>query len=1000
MSKTKNPIYSEPSSSSSEPGTQSSFSSSASSTQALSLFELRRDGVPAKDSDAWKATVEAFAPGYLKENLRHVYLQILASRPRFEDDKIRGISISMDGTLAADLGWLMEPVVDKHGDLYAKCKASVLKSGGSIVVCSDQLKISSGDGRVEIANFQKHLRSKTHSSLVSFALPASHSSKTDSATSESASSSSGLASSTSASASSVRETRAMKDDMLRDFGISTEKWYEALVEASVVDTRPWSEWDSVGKRNLLRLLKLPRMSEKIARDTFEAMYKRIEMRVRDEVKEMLIVRANTFEHDGVEYDWFARAWVTADGWKADNHVWTFESVIAHGFAFKSTQIPVGGKFEKSAPCLEPARVVIGLSYWAPADATTGDTDARSFASSSHAALLVKVMRPCFPDISRSVLGSGMDSTNGNRATMAHPPFTGALVLDCYQHVLDLCAKDLMATKKAGPTAPAVPLCPAFYAAATAAHKFSVLFKATDTRQTLLSKYQLHVGIKTPLATKTTSLTRFAAVFMQMDRIYQLIPAIVVMRAAAEKYVTAAASAASTSAASSQVDPPDYGLVKLGSKNGVGEFLTLATDVLSHQLVYEGLLGFSGLLQTIIAAAGSETDYTASSIRWCTRELWEFCSRERAMLSKVAVRPIFEFFQNSMIERLLPLADVGLITSPLDASRHPRRPAPGEEFFQTKETAFKIAAERDDWTNAATLLDPASFDPKLSLRLTDAASFLARKILVPAMVRKTAPLEGDSAGAPTATSTASEAAKSKKDYDARVAAVRVELEARRASSDYGSDDTMWEIYVNMEIEKIAKPKMSASAASAAATAAMEDTPMSLEESIGAKLLEELRELVKYYMTMKVEKLREIYGSPLKPNLARKQFWPSKENTFPLLFFCACQMLPVPATSCSNERSHVPAARICSKARAAIKPDSVEKLTIAYFNLRDRLKKVSLAPGTCDDDIEDSAIDVAIESACGPDGDEADVLLLEDAPSAKRSRMSNSSSSAAVDDDDDD
>ncbi len=50
-------------------------------------------------------------------------------------------------------------------------------------------------------------------------------------------------------------------------------------------------------------------------------------------------------------------------------------------------------------------------------------------------------------------------------------------------------------------------------------------------------------------------------------------------------------------------------------------------------------------------------------------------------------------------------------------------------------------------------------------------------------------------------------------------------------------------------------------------------------------------------------------------------------------------------------------------AAIRPDYVEKLTIAYFNLRDWLKEVSLAPGTCDDDVEDSATDESAMRVCG-------------------------------------
>jgi hypothetical protein len=105
-----------------------------------------------------------------------------------------------------------------------------------------------------------------------------------------------------------------------------------------------------------------------------------------------------------------------------------------------------------------------------------------------------------------------------------------------------------------------------------------------------------------------------------------------------------------------------------------------------------------------------------------------------------------------------------------------------------------------------------------------------------------------------------------------------------------------------------------------------------------------------------------------------------------------MLPIPATSCSNERSHVPAARICSKARAAIKPDTVEKLTIAYFNLRDRVDEVSKAIGPSDD-VEDSRIDEAFENVFGSSVDDgAGVPAAGGGPGAarKRARPGNSAS----------
>jgi len=76
----------------------------------------------------------------------------------------------------------------------------------------------------------------------------------------------------------------------------------------------------------------------------------------------------------------------------------------------------------------------------------------------------------------------------------------------------------------------------------------------------------------------------------------------------------------------------------------------------------------------------------------------------------------------MIQRLLALADANMIVAPLDAALHPKMPAAGEDSFLSKETAFKHSVARDEWTNAATLLDPAAFCPSLHLNLDDAVSF--------------------------------------------------------------------------------------------------------------------------------------------------------------------------------------------------------------------------------------------------------------------------------------
>jgi uncharacterized protein (DUF1778 family) len=83
----------------------------------------------------------------------------------------------------------------------------------------------------------------------------------------------------------------------------------------------------------------------------------------------------------------------------------------------------------------------------------------------------------------------------------------------------------------------------------------------------------------------------------------------------------------------------------------------------------------------------------------------------------------------------------------------------------------------------------------------------------------------------------------------------------------------------------------------------------------------------------------FGEPLAPMLgaprcpARYAFWPSKKDDWPLLYFCAEIILAdCKLATATNERMHSPATRINSRLRARMKPDSVERLTMAYFYLR--------------------------------------------------------------------
>ena len=91
----------------------------------------------------------------------------------------------------------------------------------------------------------------------------------------------------------------------------------------------------------------------------------------------------------------------------------------------------------------------------------------------------------------------------------------------------------------------------------------------------------------------------------------------------------------------------------------------------------------------------------------------------------------------------------------------------------------------------------------------------------------------------------------------------------------------------------------------------------------------------------------YGHPLgKGPKARYEFWPSMKDRLPLLYFCAEALLAGSSNSTAfNERLHSPAALIFSKLRSSLKPDTIERLTLALFYVRERVK--AMLAGTTTD-----------------------------------------------------
>lgn len=83
---------------------------------------------------------------------------------------------------------------------------------------------------------------------------------------------------------------------------------------------------------------------------------------------------------------------------------------------------------------------------------------------------------------------------------------------------------------------------------------------------------------------------------------------------------------------------------------------------------------------------------------------------------------------------------------------------------------------------------------------------------------------------------------------------------------------------------------------------------------------------------------MYGDPLESgNKARYRFWHELKPQCPLLFEAAWALLVLPYTSTNNERGHSVSGRICEKLRGALKPSTIERLTLAYYFIPEAIKK---------------------------------------------------------------
>ena len=153
-----------------------------------------------------------------------------------------------------------------------------------------------------------------------------------------------------------------------------------------------------------------------------------------------------------------------------------------------------------------------------------------------------------------------------------------------------------------------------------------------------------------------------------------------------------------------------------------------------------------------------------------------------------------------------------------------------------------------------------------------------------------------------------------------------------------------------------------------------------------LHELILEVEAFFMEVHVPKTKgdNPYGDPLaaKGKSCRYSYWPSKRKVFPILYFCALQLLGGRCATVTNERIHSPATRITQGLRGCLKPKKTERLTLSFFFLREEVKalvaQIPPLPGLDPFDFDEAAVDklAGERYPAYKHDDEDDAILLEE------------------------
>jgi len=382
----------------------------------------------------------------------------------------------------------------------------------------------------------------------------------------------------------------------------------------------------------------------------------------------------------------------------------------------------------------------------------------------------------------------------------------------------------------------------------------------------------------------------------------------------------------------------------------------------------------------ICSLGSETAYTSGTLYDIWDVLWEATEKlhslEGTATQKKAQKSIAEGFQSSMLERL---ATCRISESFHDPGIH-AKPSFTEDNYPYDD--FLAKCKSDSRMFACMLLDPASFH-KATERCpvewkSDLEAFLYKDVLVPRVrVDPTfvAPPQGGADGADGAAKEGgADAVQGGGGKEAKEPTNRKELKAFiKSIQQRGKPRQMAQGLFDEETDELV-------AAAEKKYAKLKDGGDDSDDEGGggaldpmAPILDALRkEILLLEGQFKKSRAESRLGTPILPYgsstlgegpKARYEFWPSMEDSMPLLSFCAMALLAGSNNATTyNERMHSPAGRIYSKLRSSLKPAKLEHLTLALFYVR-RWVEEQMVRGEDTLEMED------LQSGWGENGGEA-------------------------------